>query len=76
MPLYTLRDTKTLEEWEVNVPYEELQTILDELPDVIRVWKPNLFITIHGSTTSRTDTDFRSHLKSLKKKYPGSTIND
>ena len=76
MPLYTLKDTKTLEEWDVNVPYEELQTILDELPDVIRVWKPNPFITIHGSTMSRTDTDFRSHLKSLKKKYPGSTIND
>ena len=76
MPLYTLKDTKTQEEWDVNVSYEELQSILDEMVDVIRVWKPNQFITIHGSTMSRTDTDFRSHLKSLKKKYPGSTIND
>jgi len=76
MPIYTLRDTKTNNEWEVNVSYDELQTILDEMPDVIRVLKPNQFITLHGSVMSRTDTDFRSHLKSIKKKYPGSTVND
>ena len=65
MPLYTLKDTKTQEEWDVNMSYEELQTALDELPDVVRVMKPNAFITIHGSTLSRTDTDFRSHLKEI-----------
>ena len=76
MPLYTLKDTKTQEEWDVNMSYEELQAALDELPDVVRVMKPNAFITIHGSTLSRTDTDFRSHLKAIKKKYPGKTIDN
>ena len=76
MPLYTLKDTKTQEEWDVNMSYEELQTALDQLPNVIRVWKPNQFITQHGSVMSRTDTDFRSHLKAIKKKYPGNTVND
>ena len=76
MPLYTLKDTKTQEEWDVNMSYEELQTALDELPDVVRVMKPNAFITIHGSPLSRTDTDFRSPLKAIKKKYPGNTIDN
>ena len=76
MPLYTLKDTKTQEEWDVNMSYDELQKVLDEMADVIRVIKPNQFITIHGSTMSRTDTDFRSHLKAIKKKYPGNTIDN
>jgi hypothetical protein len=76
MPVYTLKDTKTQEEWDVNMSYDELQKVLDEMVDVIRVMKPNQFITIHGSTMSRTDTDFRSHLKAIKKKYPGNTIDN
>ncbi len=76
MPVYTLKDTKTQEEWDVNMSYDELQKVLDEMADVIRVIKPNQFITIHGSTMSRTDTDFRSHLKAIKKKYPGNTIDN
>ena len=56
--------------------YDDLQKVLDEMTDVIRVMKPNQFITIHGSTMSRTDTDFRSHLKAIKKKYPGNTIDN
>jgi len=76
MPVYTLKDTKTQEEWDVNMSYDELQKVLDEMADVVRVMKPNQFITIHGSTLSRTDTDFRSHLKAIKKKYPGNTIDN
>lgn len=76
MPLYTLRDNKTGHEWDVNCSFDELQTILDELPDTSRVLKPNNFITQHGSIHSRTDTDFRSHLKAIKKKYPGNTIDN
>ena len=76
MPVYTLRDLKTNKEWDVNCSFEELENILNELPDTQRVWKPNNFIIQHGSIHSRTDTDFRSHLKSIKKKYPGNTIKD
>ena len=76
MPVYTLRDLKTNKEWDVNCSFEELENILNELPDTQRVWKPNNFISQHGSIHSRTDTDFRSHLKSIKKKYPGNTIKD
>ena len=74
MPIYTLRDPADGREWDVNCTYEQLQNILSA--GVKRVYKPNNFITQSGSVMSRTDTDFRSHLKSLKKKYPGNTIND
>jgi hypothetical protein len=74
MPVYTIRNDKTNEEWDVNCSYEELEKLLST--GLERVWKPNAFISQSGSVMSRTDTDFRSHLKSLKKKYPGSTIND
>lgn len=76
MPVYTLKDIKTGDEWDVTCSYEELEVILDEMPNTQRVWKPNNFISIHGSIHSRTDTDFRSHLKSIKKKYPGNTIDN
>lgn len=74
MPVYTIRNDKTNEEWDVNCSYEELEKLLST--GLERVWKPNAFISQSGSVMSRTDTDFRSHLKSLKKKYPGNTIND
>ena len=50
--------------------------VLDELPDVSKVLVPNNFISMHGSVMSKTDGDFRSHLKSIKKKYPGNTIDN
>tara|TARA_R110001592_G_scaffold140147_3_gene360790 strand:+ start:638 stop:868 length:231 start_codon:yes stop_codon:yes gene_type:complete len=75
MPVYTLLNKETNEEHDITVKYDELQTILEDT-NLQRVFKPNQFITIHGSVMSRTDGDFRSHLKSIKKKYPGNTIDN
>tara|TARA_Y100000592_G_C5330416_1_gene249222 strand:+ start:156 stop:383 length:228 start_codon:yes stop_codon:yes gene_type:complete len=75
MPVYTLKNKTTGEEADVNCTYDELQELL-ESGVCERVWKPNQFITQHGSTFSRCDTDFKSHLKSIKKKYPGSSVHD
>jgi len=74
MPIYTLRDPADDREWDVNCTYEQLQNLLTA--GIERVYKPNNFITQSGSVMSRTDTDFRSHLKAIKKKYPGNTVND
>lgn len=73
MPHYTLLNKETNEEYDIDVKYDELQIILEDA-NLQRVLKPNQFISIHGSVMSRTDTDFRSHLKSIKKKYPGNTV--
>jgi len=75
MPVYTILNKETNEEYDVDVKYDELQNILEDT-NLQRVFKPNKFITIHGSVMSRTDGDFRSHLKSIKKKYPGNTIDN
>ena len=74
MPIYTLRDPDNDDEFDVDCTYEELQNLLNV--GLKRVFKPNAFISQSGSVMSRTDTDFRSHLKAIKRKYPGGTVND
>ena len=74
MPIYTLRDPDNDDEFDVDCTYEELQNLLNV--GLKRVFKPNGFISQSGSVMRRTDTDFRSHLKAIKRKYPGSTVND
>ena len=74
MPIDTRRDPDNDDEFDVDCTYEELQNLLNV--GLKRVFKPNAFIQQSGSVMSRTDTDFRSHLKAIKRKYPGSTVND
>ena len=67
MPTYTLKDIKTQEEWDVRCSYEELQTILDEMPDVSQVLKFPAMVTQAGSTLSKTSGDWRDLLKKIDK---------
>lgn len=67
MPRYTLKDDKTQHTWDVTCSYEELQTILDEMPDVSQVLSfPNM-ITQHGSTIGKTSGDWRDFMKKIDK---------
>jgi hypothetical protein len=67
VPTYTLKDVKSQEEWDVSCSYEELQTILNEMPDVKQVLSfPNM-ITQHGSTISKTSGDWRDFMKKIDK---------
>lgn len=76
MPTYTLKDIKTNEQWDVYCSHEDLETILDEMPDIIRVWKPVSFITgTDGSTLKKAGNEWNNFLTKAKNKYPGSTIN-
>lgn len=75
MPNYTLRDIKTNQEWDINCSHEDLQTILDEMPDICRVWKPAAFITGRdGQVMRKAGSEWNNFLTKAKKKYPGSTI--
>ena len=40
MPIYTLKDTKTQDEWDVQMSYDDLQIVLDENPEFLHVLKP------------------------------------
>jgi len=67
MPIYTLKDVKTLHEWDVNCSYSDLQNILNELPDVEQVLKFPAMVTQAGSTLSKTSGDWRDLLKKIDK---------
>ena len=67
MPTYTLRDIKTLQEWDIVCSYEELQTTLDELPDVIRVLSTPKIVTGVGSLHSKVPDGFKDKLNQIKK---------
>lgn len=78
MPVYTLKDLKTQDEWDVICSWDELQSMLNELPDVRQVMKP---IQIIGSRMGNQDMKvpdgFKDLLKNKVKKGSGkgNTIN-
>ena len=66
MPLYTLKRLSSGEEWDVNVPYSELQEMLNE--DVVKVLSTPGFSTDGGrGTLSRAGSEWRDHLDRIKK---------
>lgn len=67
MPTYTLRDIKTQSEWDVNCSYNELQTILDEMPDVIKVLSTPKIVTGVGNLHSKVPDGFKDKLNQIKK---------
>ena len=67
MPTYTLRDIKNNNEWDVNCSYEELQTILNEMPDVIKVLSTPKIVSGVGSLQSKVPDGFKDKLKQIKK---------
>jgi len=66
MPSYTLKDTKTNDTWDVVCSWDELQKILDELPDVIQVLSTPKIVSQAGSTLSKTDDGWKEVLNKVK----------
>lgn len=66
MPSYTLKDTKTNDTWDVVCSWDELQQILDELPDVIQVLSTPKIVSQAGSTLSKTDDGWKEVLNKVK----------
>jgi len=67
MPTYTLRDTKTNDEWDVNCSYEDLKIILNEMPDVMKVLSTPKIVSGVGSLQSKVPDGFKDKLKQIKK---------
>jgi len=67
MPTYTLRDVKNNNQWDVNCSYEELQTILNEMPDVIKVLSTPKIVSGVGSLQSKVPDGFKDKLNQIKK---------
>lgn len=67
MPTYTLRDIKSNNEWDVICSYDELQIILDEMPDVIKVLSVPKIISGTGGVLSKTDDGWKEQLARIHK---------
>jgi|TARA_A100001391_G_C5017676_1_gene264958 hypothetical protein len=67
MPTYTVKDIKTNSQWDVNCSYAELQQMLDNSPDLIKVLStPNFSYSGVGSLLSKTDDGWKDRLKQIK----------
>ena len=67
MPTYTLRDIKTNKVWDVICTWDELQNILDEMPDVIKELSTPKIVTGVGSLHSKVPDGFKDKLNQIKK---------
>lgn len=66
MPMYTLRDTATAHEWDVVCSYEELQLILNEMPDVIQKLSAPKIVSGVGNIINKTPDGFKDVLGRVK----------
>jgi len=66
MPTYTLRDIKNNHEWEVICSWDELQTTLDELPNVIQVPSAPKIVSGVKGLNSHIPSGFKDVLDRVK----------
>lgn len=67
VPKYTLRDIKTNKTWDVTCSWDELQTILDEMPDVVKDLSTPAFAGNTVSNLRRAGSEWNDHLSRIKK---------
>lgn len=77
MPIYSMRNKETLEEFEINIKYSELTEYLRTNPNHTQIF------TRFPATgdparlgVSRVDDNFRDVLKKAKSAHKHNTIND
>lgn len=66
MPIYTLKDMKTAEVWEVQCSYDELQKTLDCMPDIIQVLSAPKIVSVIGNTVNKTPDGFKDLMGRIK----------
>lgn len=67
MPKYTLKDTKTNKTWDITCSWDELQTILDEMPDVVKELSTPSFCGNTMSNLRRAGSGWQDVLNGIKK---------
>lgn len=78
MPIYTLKDSQTEEEWDVVCSWDELKAQLDENPNLQQVLVPLKIIGNRmGNSDMKVPDGFKDLLKNKIKKGSGkgNTIN-
>ena len=67
VPKYTLRDIKTNNTWDVTCSWDELQIILDEMPDVVKELSTPSFCGNTMSNLRRAGSGWQDVLNGIKK---------
>lgn len=78
MPVYTLKDLKSQNQWDVTCSWDELQTMLNEQPDVKQVLSaPKIVSSVSGNRDLKVPDGFKDLLKNKVKKGSGkgNTVN-
>jgi len=78
MPVYTLKDLKSQDQWDVTCSWDELQTMLNEQPDVKQVLSaPKIVSSRMGNNDLKVPDGFKDLLKNKVKKGSGkgNTVN-
>jgi hypothetical protein len=66
MPSYTLKDIKHNHTWDIVCSWDELQSILDEMPDVVQVLSAPRVVASVGSLNSKVPDGFKDVLNRVK----------
>ena len=66
MPSYTLKDIKNNHTWDVVCSWDELQTVLDEMPDVVQVLSAPTIVSSVGNLHSKVPSGFKALLNKVK----------
>ena len=68
MPQYTVKDLKTNSQWDVTCSYEELQEMLDNTPDLVKVLSaPNFSYGGTKDNVTKAGREWRDLLGTIKK---------
>jgi len=66
MPSYTLKNIKDNHTWDVVCTWDELQAILNEMPNVIQVLSAPKIVSSVGSLNSKVPDGFKDILNKVK----------
>ena len=78
MPVYTLKDLKSQNQWDVTCSWNELQTMLDEQQNLKHVLSaPKIVSSVSGNRDLKVPDGFKDLLKNKVKKGSGkgNTVN-
>ena len=68
MPTYTVKDIKTQQQWDVDCSWNELQEMLDNSPDLIKVLStPHFVSSTKSHANSNTSDGWKDLLGRIKK---------
>jgi hypothetical protein len=68
MPTYTVKDIKTQKQWDIDCSWDELQEMLDNSPDLIKVLStPNFVSSTKSHANSNTSDGWKDLLGRIKK---------